>query len=67
MPRSDAAISTIPTAAGHDMLCVSAVLERWRCATSHHDVPNDPVVSARTEKAAALTRVSHHHLLCSAG
>jgi hypothetical protein len=30
-------------AAGHDMHFVSAVLERWRGATSQRDVPNDPV------------------------
>src|SRR6266702_5371463 len=42
-PRSEATISTVPSvAAGHDMHFVSAVLERWRGATSHRDVPNDP-------------------------
>jgi hypothetical protein len=33
--------------AGHDMHFVSAVLERWRGATSHRDGPNDPTVSER--------------------
>jgi uncharacterized protein len=47
LPRSDSATSTIPTAAGYDMHFVSAVLERWRGATSHRDVPNDPVGSDR--------------------
>jgi DNA helicase HerA-like ATPase len=42
-PRSEATISTVPSAAaGHDMHFVSAVLERWRGATSQRDVPNDP-------------------------
>jgi hypothetical protein len=34
-------------AAGHDMHFVSAVLERWRGATSHRDVPNDPTINER--------------------
>ncbi|MBC7580255.1 MAG: DUF87 domain-containing protein [Tardiphaga sp.] len=43
LPRSEATISTAPSvAAGHDMQFVSAVLERWRGATSHRDIPNDP-------------------------
>jgi hypothetical protein len=36
---------------------VSAVLERWRGATSHRDVPNDPVVERpppRTMEAPML-------------
>ena len=47
LPRSDSATSTIPSAAGHDMHFVSAVLERWRGATSHRDVPNDPGINER--------------------
>jgi len=48
LPRSEAAISTVPSAtAGHDMHFVSAVLERWRGATSHRDIPNDPGVVER--------------------
>ncbi|NEW90685.1 ATP-binding protein [Rhodopseudomonas sp. BR0M22] len=48
LPRSDAAISTMPSAAaGNDMHFVGAVLERWRGATSHRDVPNDPVTTER--------------------
>jgi hypothetical protein len=44
LPRSESAIRTVPSvAAGHDMHFVSAVLERWRGATSQRDVPNDPV------------------------
>src|SRR6201996_935096 len=43
LPRGESAIKTIPSvAAGHDMHFVSAVLERWRGATSQRDVPNDP-------------------------
>src|SRR5258706_209920 len=42
LPRSEATIATVPSvAAGHDMHFVSSVLERWRAATSHRDVPND--------------------------
>jgi DNA helicase HerA-like ATPase len=53
LPRSEATISTAPSvAAGHDMHFVSAVLERWRGATSHRDVPNDP--STRTVEAPML-------------
>jgi uncharacterized protein len=48
LPRSEATISTVPSAtAGHDMHFVSAVLERWRGATSSRDVPNDPGISER--------------------
>ncbi|PPQ41105.1 ATP-binding protein [Rhodopseudomonas palustris] len=48
LPRSEAAISTVPSAAaGNDMHFVSAVLERWRGATSHRDVPNDPGIAER--------------------
>jgi DNA helicase HerA-like ATPase len=42
LPRSEATIASVPAvAAGHDMHFVSSVLERWRAATSHRDVPND--------------------------
>ena len=48
LPRSDSAIGSVPAvAAGHDMHFVSAVLDRWRGATSQRDVPNDPVFSER--------------------
>jgi uncharacterized protein len=48
LPRSEATISTAPSIAdGHDMHFVSAVLERWRGATSHRDVPNDPGLNDR--------------------
>ena len=52
LPRSEATISTVPSAAaGHDMHFVSAVLERWRGATSHRDVPNDPTINERPPRA----------------
>jgi DNA helicase HerA-like ATPase len=48
LPRSEATIATVPSvAAGHDQHFVAAVLERWRGATSHRDVPNDPTISDR--------------------
>src|SRR5882757_603438 len=48
LPRSKATISTSPSiSAGHDMHFVSAVLDRWRGATSHRDVPNDPMINER--------------------
>ncbi|SHG86233.1 hypothetical protein SAMN05443248_2891 [Bradyrhizobium erythrophlei] len=48
LPRSEATISTAPSvAAGHDMHFVGAVLERWRGATSHRDVANDPTLNER--------------------
>ncbi|SHN60999.1 hypothetical protein SAMN05444170_0063 [Bradyrhizobium erythrophlei] len=49
LPRGEATISTVPSAtSGHDMHFVSAVLERWRGATSNRDAaPNDPGFSDR--------------------
>src|SRR2546430_10540485 len=48
LPRSEATIATVASvAAGHDLHFVSAVLERWRGATSHRDVPNDPTINER--------------------
>jgi hypothetical protein len=56
LPRSESAIRTVPSvAAGHDMHFVSAVLERWRGATSQRDVPNDPVFNERPMPAPART------------
>src|SRR5438445_11493152 len=57
LPRSEATIATVPSvAAGHDMHFVSSVLERWRAATSHRDVPNDSAdrAVARTMEAPML-------------
>ena len=49
LPRSEATIATVPSvAAGHDMHFVSAVLERWRGATSSRDTPNDPGINDRS-------------------
>ncbi|HEX2365082.1 MAG TPA: DUF87 domain-containing protein, partial [Bradyrhizobium sp.] len=43
LPRGEATIATVPSvSAGHDMHFVSAVLERWRGATSQRDTPNAP-------------------------
>jgi DNA helicase HerA-like ATPase len=48
LPRSEATIASVPSvAAGHDMHFVSAVLDRWRGATSNRDVPNDPGIGDR--------------------
>ena len=51
LPRGEATIGSVPSVtAGHDMHFVSAVLERWRGATSQRDVPNDPIFSAPPAK-----------------
>ena len=48
LPRSEATIASVPSvSAGHDMHFVSAVLDRWRGATSNRDVPNDPGIGDR--------------------
>lgn len=42
LPRSEATITTTPSvSAGHDMHFVTAVLERWRGATSSRETSND--------------------------
>jgi uncharacterized protein len=49
LPRSEATIATVPSvAAGHDMHFISAVLDRWRGATSHRDAPADSGAGDRT-------------------
>jgi DNA helicase HerA-like ATPase len=54
LPRGEATISTVPSAtSGHDMHFVSAVLERWRGATSNRDVTNDPTFNDRTAARTA--------------
>ena len=54
LPRSEATLSTaMSTTAGHDMHFVGAVLERWRGATSHRDVPNDPSINDRPAARSA--------------
>jgi DNA helicase HerA-like ATPase len=56
LPRSEATIATAPSATtGHDMHFVSAVLDRWRGATSHRDVPNDPGISDRPAARTVFT------------
>jgi len=53
LPRGEATIATVPSVtAGHDMHFVSAVLERWRGATSHRDTPNDPNLNSGLNTAA---------------
>jgi hypothetical protein len=48
LPRGESAIKTVPSvAAGHDLHFVSAVLERWRGATSQRDTANDPTFNER--------------------
>ncbi len=57
LPRGEATISTVPSAtSGHDAHFVSAVLERWRGATSNRDVPGDLTFNerARTVEAPML-------------
>ena len=64
LPRSEATISTVPSvAAGHDMHFVSAVLERWRGATSHRDVPNDPAINERPAARSLEPRTMEAPLL----
>ncbi len=55
LPRSEATIASVPSvAAGHDMHFVSAVLDRWRGATSNRDVPSDPGGGSDRPAAARL-------------
>src|ERR1700748_394337 len=55
LPRSEATISTVPSAtAGQDMHFVSAVLERWRGATSNRDsTANDPTINSPAPRPMA--------------
>ncbi|MBR0696450.1 ATP-binding protein [Bradyrhizobium lablabi] len=55
LPRGEATIATVPSVtAGHDMHFVSAVLERWRGATSHRDVPSsDSGMNERPQRTMA--------------
>lgn len=54
MPRSEATIATVRSVnAGHDMHFVSAVLERWRGATSSRDASNgDGGISASSDRGS---------------
>jgi hypothetical protein len=67
LPRSEATIASVPSvAAGHDMHFVSAVLDRWRGATSNRDTPNDPSVGDRPN-ARVMTPVEAPMLQPSMG
>jgi uncharacterized protein len=68
LPRSEATIASVPSvAAGHDMHFVSAVLERWRGATSNRDAPNDPGIGGDRPAARVMTPVEAPMLQPSMG
>ena len=68
LPRSEATIASVPSVtAGHDMHFVSAVLERWRGATSNRDTPNDPSVGGERPAARVMTPVEAPMLQPSMG
>jgi len=68
LPRGEATIATVPSAtAGHDMHFVSAVLERWRGATSQRDTPGDPTVIAERPMPRTLSPVEAPMLQPSQG
>jgi DNA helicase HerA-like ATPase len=68
LPRSEATIASVPSvSAGHDMHFVSAVLERWRGATSNRDAPNDPSVVGERPAARVMTPVEAPMLQPSMG
>jgi DNA helicase HerA-like ATPase len=69
LPRSEATIASVPSvSAGHDMHFVSAVLDRWRGATSNRDAPNDPSVNGdRSATARVMTPVEAPMLQPSMG
>src|SRR6185312_968195 len=51
LPRGEATIATVPSVtAGHDLPFVSAVLDRWRGATSQRDNANEPVFERPTPR-----------------
>jgi uncharacterized protein len=53
LPRSETTIATSPTIVdGHDMHFVAVVLERWRGATSHRDVPTETGLNDRSPPRA---------------
>jgi len=68
LPRSEATIASVPSvAAGHDMHFVSAVLERWRGATSNRDTPSDPSGGGERPAARVMTPVEAPMLQPSMG
>jgi len=68
LPRSEATIASVPSVtAGHDMHFVSAVLERWRGATSNRDTQNDPSAGGERPAARVMTPVEAPMLQPSMG
>ncbi|WP_257165430.1 ATP-binding protein [Bradyrhizobium sp. SRS-191] len=69
MPRSEATIATVRSVnAGHDMHFVSAVLERWRGATSSRDAANgDGGMSSGGERGGLATSLDAPMLQPSMG
>ncbi len=68
LPRSEATIASVPSVtAGHDMHFVSAVLDRWRGATSNRDTPNDPSLGGERPAARVMTPVEAPMLQPSMG
>jgi hypothetical protein len=68
LPRSEATIASVPSVtAGHDMHFVSAVLERWRGATSNRDTPSDPSAGGERPAARVMTPVEAPMLQPSMG
>ena len=68
LPRSEATIASVPSVtAGHDMHFVSAVLERWRGATSNRDTQSDPSAVAERPAARVMTPVEAPMLQPSMG
>ena len=67
LPRSEATIASVPSvSAGHDMHFVSAVLERWRGATSNRDAPGNDS-SAERNGSRVMTPVEAPMLQPSMG
>ena len=68
LPRSEATIASVPSVtAGHDMHFVSAVLERWRGATSNRDAPQRSLGGGDRPAARVMTPVEAPMLQPSMG
>jgi DNA helicase HerA-like ATPase len=64
MPRSEATIATVRSAnAGHDMQFVSAVLERWRGATSSRDADSSGGGGGNSERPSGIAMTSDAPML----
>jgi DNA helicase HerA-like ATPase len=64
MPRSEATIATVRSAnAGHDMQFVSAVLERWRGATSSRDADSGGGGGGNSERPSGIAMTSDAPML----